>query len=233
MQKLAKTKWFVYNEKDAKKVGYLEVVFNSNGTFDMYKADTQVSCMSGEYSVPLKGSLKLKCDERGFNPPGDWKCKTKSTFKYKIKEDEITLIYKGVDVNFSRQGDKGEQKLDSDLELLHKKYFINEQAKMLVTFYMGTMYMYKLEKTDYIFGKSGEVLGEVCFSGKYSLNKKKKSITANVIKDMYEITSNPMWEDMTEFKKYTFKYKLEKDFSKIVLQYGDKAYEFKKYVISE
>ena len=41
----------------------LEVVFNSNGTFDMYKADTQVSCMSGEYSVPLKGSLKLKCDE--------------------------------------------------------------------------------------------------------------------------------------------------------------------------
>ena len=102
---------------------------------------------------------------------------------------------------------------------------------MLVTFYMGNMFIYTLDKTNYIFGQNGEVLGNVCFSGEYTIDQDKKYISVNVIKDLYEISSNPMWEDMTEFKKYKFKYKLEEDFSKIILQYEDKAYEFKKYVI--
>ena len=43
---------------------------------------------------------KLKCEERGFNPPGKWDCKKNSTFKYKMKDNTLKLTYKGVEVKF-------------------------------------------------------------------------------------------------------------------------------------
>ena len=91
MRNLSKCKWFVSEDADIKKVGYLEIEFGSNGTFDMYKADTQVSCMNGKYSVLYEGLLRLKSDERGFNPPGEWKCKKNSNFKYKLKDKKLIL----------------------------------------------------------------------------------------------------------------------------------------------
>ena len=231
--KLAKTKWYVSDEADVEKVGYLELEFKNNGTFDLYKADTQVTCMNGKYSIPFKGVMKLKSEERGFNPPGKWDCKKNSTFKYKMKDNTLKLKYKGVEVKFYKQGTSDEEYTnDVNKEVLHKKYFINEQAKMLVTFYRNNMYIYMLEKTKNIFGESGEVLGEICFSGEYAMNPEKEKMTVNVDEEYYEITSNPLWDGMTEYKDYTFSYKLENN-KKLTLQYGGKAYEFQKYEIEE
>ena len=232
-QKLAKTKWYVSDEADVEKVGYLELSFKNNGTFDLYKADTQVSCMNGKYSVFMKGFMKLKSEDRGFNPPGKWECKKNSTFKYKMKNNTLTLTYKGIDVKFYKQGDDSEDyESDANKEILHKKYFINKQAKMLVTFYRNNMYIYMLEKTKNIFGESGEVLGDICFSGEYAVDADKGTMTVNVDEEYFEITSNPLWEGMTEYKTYKFNYKYKNN-NKLTLQYKDKAYEFEKYEIEE
>ena len=104
---------------------------------------------------------------------------------------------------------------------------------MLVTFYMSNMFIYKLNDLKRVFGENGEVLGEICFSGEYKIDSGKSMITVDARKDDYIVTSNPMWEDMTEYKTYDILYKLEDDFSKIALQYNNKAYEFKKIVMSE
>lgn len=230
---LSKTKWYVSDEADVEKVGHLELEFKNNGTFDMYKADTQVTCMNGKYSIMFKGIMKLKCEERGFNPPGKWDCKKTSTFKYNMKDNTLKLKYNGVEVKFYKQGNSDEEYIsDVNKEVLHKKYFINKEAKMLVTFYRNNMYIYMLDKTKNIFGERGEVLGDICFSGEYAVDSKKKKMTVNVDEEYYEITSNPLWEGMTEYKEYKFSYKLESD-KKLTLQYGNKAYEFEKYIIEE
>jgi hypothetical protein len=233
MKNLSKSKWFVSDESDIKKVGYLEIEFGSNGTFDMYKADTQVSCMNGKYSVLYAGMLRLNSDERGFNPPGEWKCKKNSSFKYKLKKDKLTLIYKGVDVTFYSQGAGEQKELTPESEKLNKKYFINKDSKMLVTFYMNNMYIYKMDKVDNIFGENQEVLGEICFSGNYTLDFEKTMIKVDVIEEDYIITSNELWEDMDKYGEYKFTYKLDENITKLTLQYKDKAYEFEKYIIEE
>ncbi|MBE5934158.1 MAG: hypothetical protein E7262_00005 [Lachnospiraceae bacterium] len=232
--KLAQTKWYVYEEADVKKVGNLELEFKNNGTFDLYKADSQVSCMSGDYSIIYKGKMKLKSDERGFNPPGEWKCKKNSSFKYKNNGNTLKMSYKGVEVTFYKLGGQSEEKAkDPITQQLHKKHFVNKQAKMLTTFYNSNMYIYKLDKTNDFIGKSGEVLGEICFSGEYVVDPDKNKITVNVDEEYYEITSNELWEGMTEYKEYEFKYKLSDKNSKLTLQYEDKAYEFEKHILDE
>ena len=108
-------------------------------------------------------------------------------------------------------------------------YFINKQAKMLVSFYSENMYIYILKDTSKIFGENKEVLGETCLFGTYNQDASKSKITVLAENDG-DAKTNPMWPEMGELGEYEFLYRIEDNYKKIVLQYNDKAYEFTRVI---
>jgi hypothetical protein len=221
-------KWYASDEKTTNSLGNIEIKFNGDETFDIYQADTQVSCMSGKYTVVYKGLLHLKSEKSGFNPPKGWNCKRSSYFKYKVKDSVLKLKYGGFEGVFDQKGEEVARKeQESKITDLHNKNFINKQAKMLLCFYAGDMYMYNLNDVENVFGDNKEVLGDVCFFATYIQESAKNKITANA-ENEGDVKSNPMWPQMTELGEYEFKYRVEGDFDNIVLQYEDKSYEFEK-----
>lgn len=225
-RKLSTAKWYASDEKTVKELGYLQVEFRGDSTFDIYYSDTQISCMSGEYIIGFAGRVKLECDNSGFNPPKKWNCKEKSWFKYKIRNNKLYMTYKGITATFEMKGESAEEKNEEVKKTdMHNMYFKNEQAKMLVSFYNGDMYIYNLNSDKKVFGDQGEVLGDICLFGAYTQDDKKARI--NVLTEHEgDVKDNPMWPQMKELGEYEFKYRVEGEFEKLVLQYEDKAYEF-------
>lgn len=229
-ERLSSVKWYVNDENDIKNIGNLAAEFKNDGTFNFYYTDSSVSCMSGKYTITFKGLVKLKCDKTGFNPPEKWKCKQKASFKYKINENKLTLTYKGVSCTFGVKGvDKDEKDKKNNSDELHNMYFINKQAKMLVSFYSENMYIYILKDTLKIFGENKEVLGETCLFGTYNQDASKSKITV-LTENAGDVKTNPMWPEMGELGEYEFLYRIEDNYKKIVLQYNDKAYEFTRVI---
>lgn len=232
MERLSSEKWYVSNEDDIKNIGNLGAEFKTDGTFNIYYTDSSISCMSGIYSVTFKGHIKLKCDNSGFKPPEKWNCKKKSNFKYSIKNEELKLTYKGVTCRFSIKGGEKKAKEESkkaNTEELHNMYFINKQAKMVVSFYSESMSIYLLDDTSKIFGENKEVLGDTCLFGTYKLDSATSKITV-LIENEGDVKTNPMWPEMKELGEYEFLYRIEGDYEKIVLQYNEKAYEFARVI---
>lgn len=228
MNKLA-GKWYVSEEKAVKDLGNLEAEFNSNGTFDIYNAESSVSCMNGKYSIAYKGKMSLKCDKNGFKPPKKWNCKEKSKFKYSVKGDKLVLTYKGLSYAFQKKGENVEKEQEKTSDELHNMYFINKQAKMLVSFYSGEMYIYNLKDNTKVFGDNKEVLGEMCLFGDYKQVPSESKITV-VAENEGDVKENPMWPEIKELGEYVFLYRIEGKYDKLVLQYNDKAFEFEKIV---
>lgn len=219
-------KWYICEEKGVEELGNLEAEFKSNGTFDIYYSDSSLSCMNGKYSITYKGMMKLNCDKNGFNPPEKWNCKEKSSFKYSLNDDKLVLTYKGSGYTFVKKGEK-EDSVEKVSDELHNMYFINKQAKMLVSFYSGSMYIYNLKDTSKVFGDNKEVLGDVCLFGEYKQVPSESKITV-IAENEGDVAENPMWPQMKELGEYVFLYRIEGKYDKLVLQYEDKAYEFKK-----
>ena len=61
--------------------------------------------------------------------------------------------------------------------------------------------------------------------GAYSQDNEKARIKV-VAEHEGDVKDNPMWPQMKELGEYEFKYRVEGEFEKLVLQYEDKAYEF-------
>lgn len=226
-------KWCVSEKKAVKDLGNLEAEFKSNGTFDIYNSESSVSCMNGKYSIIYKGKMNLKCDKNGFNPPKKWNCKVKSKFKYSVKEDKLVLTYNGISYTLQKKGDAEQKEQEEQQEKasdeLHNMYFINKQAKMLVSFYSGEMYIYNLKDKSNVFGNNKEVLGDVCLFGEYKQVPSESKITV-IAENEGDVKENPMWPEMKELGEYVFLYRIEGKYDKLVLQYNDKAYEFEKIV---
>ena len=222
-------KWYISEEKGVNELGNLEVEFKNNGTFDMFYSDSSVSCMNGKYSIIYKGKMKLNCDKNGFNPPKKLGCKEKSIFKYSVKDDKVTLTYKGMAYTFVKKAEKNEENIEKISNELHNMYFINKQAKMMGNFYSGNMYLYNLDDNSKLFGENKEVLGEVCLFGEYKQEPSESKITV-VAENEGDVKENPMWPQMKELGEYVFLYRIEGKYDKLVLQYDDKAYEFTKII---